>query len=306
MRSKVISLWDYTQYQLPEELTKWRVREEEIRQKLEAISKSHAQELEGEVVQIGDSISCHGESNIARWNKEPLLFFPGRNLVDPTFENACLGHRLGDTVTVTTPEGEVKLTVNRIIRRQAMPISDTLVKLENIDGVQALDDYTRWYRETTEAERRSQLLRSAAGQLQNLLLQNSQLEIDQEEAREFCQDMVDSQFKAMGGMDNMNLVLLDEDVLNPTEVGVKKKLLEMRLESYPAYVLCTHIVEALAGLDAQQVCAEGWKTILEMNQELKTEEDVRAYAGTSLPKEFAIQNAASQFLRTYVEQFMEA
>ncbi len=306
MKSKVVSLWDYTQYRLPEELTKWRVQDEEIRQKLEAISKSHAQELEGEVVQIGDSISCHGESATSRWNKENLLFFPGRNLTDPVLENACLGCRVGDTVTVSIPDGEVKLAVRRILRRQPMPISDALVSLENIDGVRTLDDYTCWYRETTESERRTQLLRSAAGQLQNLLLQNSQMEIDQEEAREFCQDMVNAQFKTMGGMDNMNLVLLDEDVLNPTEAGVKKKLLEMRLESYPAYVLCTHIVEKLAGLDAQQICAEGWKTILEMNQELKTKEDVRAYAGTSLPKEFAIQNAASQFLRSYVEQFMEA
>ncbi|MCD8107217.1 MAG: hypothetical protein LUE20_04550 [Oscillospiraceae bacterium] len=306
MKSKVTTLWDYTKYQLPAEYTRWRVHDDEIQHRLEAIAKSHAQEIDVNSVETYDSVVCRSESNAAQWNKENLLIFPGRGIAPAVLENAVLGTKVEDSVTANIDGMQINLTVLRIVRRQPMTIGDDMIALEQIEGVTTVADFIRWYRDTTEKERREKLIKGAAGHIQSLLLQNSQLEIDQKEAHAFCQDMVDCQFKSMGGMDNVSLVMLDEDVLNPTEAGVKKKLLEMRLESYPMYVLNTWIVEKMAGLDAETVCADGWKLISEMNSDLKTEDEVRQFAGDSLPKEFAIGNEASRFLEQYVEQFMEA
>ena len=117
MRSKVTKPYDYKLIPVPREMRLWRITDQELEEHLETLSHNHAYEADVDMVELGDSVACRGESAAARWNRPVLLFYPGRGICDEALENACVGAKLGERRTVTVEGDEITLTVTRIVRR---------------------------------------------------------------------------------------------------------------------------------------------------------------------------------------------
>ena len=99
MRSKVTKPYDYKLIPVPREMRLWRITDQELEEHLETLSHNHAYEADVDMVELGDSVACRGESAAARWNRPVLLFYPGRGICDEALENACVGAKLGERRT---------------------------------------------------------------------------------------------------------------------------------------------------------------------------------------------------------------
>ena len=303
MKSTITHLYDYKQSVIPEELRLWRVKDQEVRERLETLSRNHAFEADVEQVQPGDSVACRGESGAARWNRETLLFYPGRGLCPPELEDACVGAKVGDTRTADTAEGQVKLTVKRIVRRSNMPIGDELVTLEGIDGVETVEDYDRWYREDKGAFYRQRASYQCAHFLLEEIQKNSTLAIDENEKAQWLWDRVDGLYDALmaAGLDPK---IPPEGFDFLTEEQAKEKMYKESEPFFDAYVVQAYMAEKLSGQTMDDICQEGLEKLAEEHG--MTVEQLRATSSEAMIYGKFAMERAMELLEPYVEQFLEA
>lgn len=320
MRSKVIKLYDYTQAEVPAKLRLWRVSEKEIDEELAALSRSHARENDVSEVQLGDSVVCRGESAVPRWNKPVLLFYPGHGLCEKVIEDALVGIKAGESKTVAASEGSAVLTVTRIIRREAHPIDDDLVKLEAIEGVESVADYRRWYREKTEKWNRDHDRGYLARHLLEEVIEKSEYEIDEAEELEwvtYCAEQA-RKFDEMQGIDP---TIPEEGTEFLTEEQVQQKYIDKCRPRFRSVVACPAVAVLLSGMDEEtlyQACAaEEQKRRERYFNSLSPEEREKIKERQEQAKEWqkevpesAIRsqeffNKAEELLRDYSEKLLE-
>ena len=303
MKSRIVSAYDYKQAEIPAELGLWRVRDEEIAAKLETLSHDHAYETEPETVERFDSVACSGESTISRWNRTSLRFYPGRRLCDAAIEDALIGAKPGETRSVTTEEGDIALTVTRVIRRVNMPVSDELVQAENIEGVMTVADYERWYRDQNEPERRINATFRMAYHLIEAMMEKSEFAFDENEKHDFLAEQVDIIYDAMvqAGVDP---TIPKEGFDFLTEEQAKANMIADFAPRFTEYVTCAHLVELLAGVDAEALCEETLPRLAAENN--MTAEALLEGSGKSMCYGKILQDKALELLVPYVEQFLEA
>lgn len=301
MKSTVTKLYDYTRFEIPAEWTLWRIKDEEIASKLETLSHNHAIEADVDTVEPLDSVACRGESESPRWNRPVLLFYPGRGLCSPELENALVGAKLGESRTVSTPDGNVTLNVTRIIRRRNMPVGDELVRAESIEGVETVADYYRWYREQNEPERRTNAAMMIAYQMIKRIAAESEFSFDEDEKRAFVTDQVDRFYRA--------LVLAGIDPTIPkegfdflTEEQAKANMYSDYEPFFNTYVACRHLVELLAGVDAETFCEAGLEKLAADNN--MTVEMMLENSGRDACYSKLLQDKALELLAQYTEQFL--
>ncbi len=303
MKSTITQLYDYKQSVIPAEMRLWRVKDEEVRERLETLSRNHALEAEAEKVQNGDSVACRGESQAARWNRETLLFYPGRGLCAPELENACVGAKVGESRTVQTAEGEVTLTVKRIIRRSNMPIGDELVKLEGIEGVETVADYDRWYREDKSVSYRQRALRQSANFLLDEIQEKSKLSIDQEEKDAWMWERINMIYNSLiaAGIDPK---IPQEGFDFLTEEQAKEKMFKEQEWTFTAYVVQAYMAEKLSGQSMEEICQAGLEAMAAEHG--MTVEALRATScDAMIYGKFAVEKALEELCK-YTEQFLEA
>lgn len=302
MNSKVETLFDYRSVSVPSELGKWHMPQEELEAQLNILSHAHAIETEEEMVEAGDSVACRGESDCPRWNREVLLFYPGHGLCDETLENGLLGARVGETRSLQTPEGEVRLTVQRIVRRKDMPISDAMVQCEGIEGVTTLTDYSRWFREQKEDFYRQRARYQCAKYILDEVEKNSLLSIDPEEQDAWVRQYANCVYDAMvaAGMDP---TVPEEGVEFLTEEQARKKMFHQYAWVFPSYLVQSHMAELLSGKSIEDICKEGLEKLAAAHG--MTVEAVKATSCQSMIYgKFALE-AAMDLLGSYAERFLE-
>lgn len=306
MKSKVTKLYDYTQAQVPNELRRWRLQEEEIEEKLAALSRGHARETDVEQVQAGDSVVCAGESAVERWNKPVLLFYPGSGLCEKVLEDSTVGMKTGESKTVAAGEGDVTLTVKRIVRREALPIDDALVKLEAIEGVETVEDYRRWYQEKTEKYNRDHNMAYLARHLLDTVVEKTEYEIDKAEELAWAEKNAE-QLRRAEEANGIDPTVPEEGTDFLTEEQVKQKYIDRIKPFFRAGLTHAAVAVALSGKDEETVIqeelarqCERWYNHISVEELLAQfkghEEDLRANA---------LHIAAEELLRVYSEKLLE-
>lgn len=303
MRSKVTKLYDYTKAEIPAELRLWRVSEDALDRQLDLISHSHAQDLDVETVAPGDSVICRGESAVSRWNKPVLLFYPGHGLCEKVIEDALVGMRAGESKTVTASEGDVTLTITRILRRQAHPIDDELIKLEAIEGVETVADYRRWYRETTEARNRQDRQAHIAVRLIGEIAEKSEYEIDETEEYEWAKKMADMEYEAAMAR-GIDPTVPEEGTEFLTEEQARQKYVEMCRPFFRNELVNPVAAQRLSGMTAEEFFRA------ELEQEAAryynmTVEELLAKGSEENLRRQAFQNGVIQLLKEYGKQLLE-
>lgn len=301
MKSAVTQLYDYKSIQIPEEMLSGRIEDAEIEAQLEVLARDHAKETEADVVQTGDSVACRGDSVCPRWNRERLLFYPGRGLCEEKLENACVGAKTGDMRQVETEDGAVQLTVLQIIRRIAPPVDNLLVQGEAIPGVETVQDYYGYYRSIHEPERRAQAARQAVQMLIKESVEKSEYRIDEEEADEWAGDQANRRFQAMvaAGIDPC-IPLQGTDFL--TEEQAKEQMHREFREQYPKYLFGTAVLQK-EGIDLQAVYEEELaKLAAGSNMSVGT---LLEQAGPYRCKDLIYEMKLTEVMAAHVEQMMK-
>lgn len=303
MKSTIIKLYDYKQAVIPAEWGLWRITDGEVAEKLETLSHNHAIETEPDTVERFDSVACSGKSEAARWNRKSLRFYPGRKLCDADIENALIGAKIGESRTVRTEEGEITLTVTRIVRRRSMPVGDELVKAEGIDGVTTVADYYRWYREQNEPERRMNACMRTAYQLIHQIAENSEYSFDEGEKRTFVSDRVDRIYQAMV-MAGADPTIPKEGFDFLTEEQAKANMYDQFEPTFSAYVACGYLVKTLGGVDdLDAFCEAGLERLAaDLNLSVDT---LLENNGEAMCYDKLLQDKALELLAVYTEQFLE-
>lgn len=262
MKSKVIHMYDYRLADIPEELRRWRIGDEEIEAQLKVIAHKHAELLYPETVAPLDSVACSGESNIPRWNRKALRFYPGRRLCDAALEEALLGARVGESRTVTLPEGTVTLTVTRIVRRRDLPVNDALVKLEKLEGVETVEAYFRWYRAQKEPERQESGAAKIALKLMRECVEHAEVSLDTQEQDAWLTKYVDNLYGMMlaAGMDP---TVPEEGTVFLTEEEAKAKMRTTYAPVFREYVAQWELARQLSSKDAETFYEEGLQLFAE-------------------------------------------
>ena len=242
MKSKVIQLCDYKTIQIPDHYLSGRIPEEQIDRQLETLSANYAAEQEADTVKSGDSVACRSQSSMERWNRPLLLLYPGRGLCEPELENSCLDAKVGEQRTVELPEGEIILTVRRIVRRVNRPVDDELIKSEGIPGVETVEAYRRWYCDKTEKELKAEAVRRSSDYLIQEMISKSRYSIDEAERDEWCRDEANRQYDAMTAA-GIDMTIPEEGTDFLTEEQARRKIYEEYVAGFSGYLAGAALLE---------------------------------------------------------------
>lgn len=302
MNSKVIHLYDYTSAPIPEDLRRWRVTEAEIDQAMEQLSAAHAREKEVGSARTGDCVVCCGESGSPIWNRPVLLFYPGFGLCDRELEDALVGRKAGEKVKVSAHFGEVTLTVLRVLRgREPYPICDNLVKLQKIDGVETVAEYRRWFRQTTETQRRGERGIPIAVFLLQQILKESQVFIDESEETSWTQEWVEFQMDryAERGLDWKTFEGITPSM---SEEEAARHMFENYRGGFRDCIVFRALLEQ-SGEDTDAVCKKGLEQFAQ-DQNQTPEEYLKGISRSAL--EFSIlMKEAKQIVFDYAQQHLD-
>lgn len=304
MKSTITNLYDYKSASIPEELRRWRIPDAEIQARLDTLSHNHSVETEPDTVEALDGVACKGESTVPRWNRPNLQFYPGRKLCSETMENALIGAKLGETRMVHTEEGNITLTVTRIVRRRHMPVGDALVQAEHIPGVSTLADFARWYRETNAPERQYNAKMRMAYYLLHQITDRSEYDINETEKKAHVSERVELIYQAYlkAGIDP---TIPEEGTDFLTEEQAKEKMYRQFESTFPMAVASEYLVRTLDGIDdVDAFCQAGLEKLAADNH--LTVEKLLQDNGIYVCQEQLLQNRALELLADHAEQYLEA
>lgn len=303
MKSTITRLYDYTQSVIPAELLRWRVSDQEIADRLDTLSCNHACERDVDEVQMGDSVACRGVSTAGRWNRETLLFFPGQGLCETSLENACVGAKLGESRKVLVPEGEVTLTVKRIVRRSNLPVGDALVQAEGIEGVSTVAQYYDWYRASKREPNRQLATYRAAAFLLDEIRDHSDITLDQTEQDAWLWDRINVLYNALleAGIDPR---IPKEGFDFLTEEEAKQKMYKEQSPQFTDYVVQVYMAEKLSGQSMDQLYRQQVQKLARENH--LTAEQLEKQSGTAMLSSKIAYETALEQLGKYTQQFLEA
>lgn len=297
MKAIVTKLCDISSLTVPEEMTKWRVRPEDVEDQLRTLALSHAVELHPDKAAFHDSVRLSAEGRM------DVLLYPGLSLPGAEgAEKAVLGLGVGDTLTAPIGGSALTMRVEEIRRRVPAEINDALIQAQDMDGVSTVEQYRDWYRAKTEAQNKEILLKEIAFYLLGALRDRSEFDFDREEldawARERAQESIDS-CTAMGEDPHIP----DEGVELLTDEGVLDKFQDMAITEFKtrlaAEELCRQNHVSVAFDEASRKEFEQMlPPDLEISEEDREASKAAFVEGIPISKAFDL-------LRSYAEKYME-
>ena len=179
MEVKVKKMYDISDIAVPEELTKWKVSDEQVNERLAAIAKLAAAEREADSAEAGDCVVLSCTEGALK--ERTILLYPGLKLPGAeAAEEAVLGLSAGSELTVEL-NGREKLKVKKILRRTPVPVDDVLIKEQAIDGVGTVAEYCEWYRAEAGRDNREMALKQIKNYFLDTIVENSEFDYDKEE-----------------------------------------------------------------------------------------------------------------------------
>lgn len=223
MDIKVKQLYDISKIVVPQEMTKWKVTDDQIEEQLKTIAKLSAVETDGDVAAVDDCVvlSCEEGALAGR----TVLLYPGLNLPGAeAAEQAVLGLSIGSELTVEL-NGEVKLKVEKILRRVPVAIDDELIKAQAIEGIATVDAYREWYRKKAGMENREQALKMIKSYYLDCLAEKSEFDYDHAELDAWVDEGIQQQIMYMAEVTGQPAEISEEEI---AEMKRKGRLMPLR------------------------------------------------------------------------------
>ncbi|MCF0135663.1 MAG: FAD-dependent oxidoreductase [Lachnospiraceae bacterium] len=97
--------------------------------------------IEKDTVERGDVVTFSARGGEGRYAKDGLRLTAGTNLYNADVENALIGKKCGDSVTVLVNGWDVTVTVRSVAKAVALEATDDMVKALELPGIENLADY---------------------------------------------------------------------------------------------------------------------------------------------------------------------
>lgn len=297
MKSIIIKLFDMKELEIPSDLLDWHMSDEEIDADMNRLAVSHPVETHLDTVETGDSVLCRTVSDDSKWNWEAVPVYPGRGMLEAALENAVVGLKVAESKAV----GNITFTVLEITRRRPSQINDELIQKENIDGVETVEQYRAWLRQTTELDRKRTALNRLSYYLLEEVAKRSEMEIDNEEFDSIAESLAKKQYQAMvnAGIDP---TIPDDGVDFLTEEEALAKMAAQNRERLRTCVVNEYYATVVQPISAEEFEAAMREFEASMH---KTHEELIEYAGEILVNDYIYGQAFSKVVSDYAETLME-
>lgn len=243
--SKVTKLFDYKNESVPVENTQWRVRENEIQERLSEIAERHKKLEETDQVEAGDGVYCTCVNGTNLNGRTVVLVYPGRQMpYAKEAEKALIGHRKGEVVSVVVHDTQLKVQIQRIMRIGLAPeISDSLIESEGIENVHTIEEFKAWYRSAHEPENRENAIHYITMYWLDEMAKKSEFELDEEEQNAYAWERAKWQFDEEVA-DGMNPCIPDDgfELLSEEQV-IQKYADEWYIPSYRIELVKKYLYE---------------------------------------------------------------
>lgn len=195
MKSRIVSLADYTQAEFPREIDA-RCPEEYAKRKAQAVTRSGKRSEAVSVLEKGDSAVLALVSELPRFNRSMVPVAVGSSLYDKELEEQLLGHTVGETFTAQVQGTPVTVTVKQATRTVFPELSDELVagyaaSQKGMDSVKTVDDFRHWVEEQYREETRREAVIVGIRACFDYVLTHSEWEFDETEINEIAEEALD-------------------------------------------------------------------------------------------------------------------
>ena len=227
MKGFVTKLCDIDSIEIPKEMLEIRVDEQQLEEKLSALSLRYAKEEPAETAQAGDTVFCQADRESYPDGRTILLY---TSVPLPGAEDAAkqaLGKGTGDTFTALLAGKTVTLTVEKVLRRTPVEVSDALIARIGMDGVATAADYRNYLRNKAMDDLKMEQSKGIIRYLLEQMEEGSTFAYDPQELDAYVQKNMDQYLQEMQEMG------IEE---SPEEI--KKSILAQQKQNWMAEEFC--------------------------------------------------------------------
>lgn len=182
MKGIVKKLCDIDGIAIPAEMLEVHVDDKQVEQAIRRLSLRYAKECPAEAAQKGDLVRCHAEAGDGRL----VLLYPGMALPGAEeAEEAALGKAAGDAIETTLCGKPVSLTVENILRRAPVEVTDALIASIGIEGVTTVAEYRVYLRNQMLADLRMERSKEITRYLMDEMIAGCEYEYDEAEMEQY-------------------------------------------------------------------------------------------------------------------------
>ena len=188
MNGYVSKLCDINSIAIPEELLHVEADEQAVETQVRALSLRCAEETEAERVETGDIVHCKADAASYPDGRTILLFtgtaVPGAEEA----AKAALGKNVGDAFTAALAGKTVELTVEKIVRRVPVEVTDAVIAALGIDGVTTVAGYRDHVRAKAVADQQMENTKMITANFLRELVANSSFVYDETALEQYLQE----------------------------------------------------------------------------------------------------------------------
>lgn len=141
-KSRAVNIVDYRSIKIPNNLIE--IPTTEISAAIFKVEKKYAHYEKVQSIMVGDLVTMDLESSIEKYNKQSLPVVVGLGLFNKSFEEQILSLNIFETAIISLNDSKIKTTITNIERKVINPVTDEMIKAENIDGVLTVDEYKKY------------------------------------------------------------------------------------------------------------------------------------------------------------------
>lgn len=287
MHGVVSKLYDIDSIVIPEELLAVHVDEQQIADEVALLGIRYAKETQEDTVEKGDLVYTKADET-SYPDGRTILIYTGLSM--PGVEKAAeavLGKHKGDAVAAEVAGKSVTLTIEKILRRTPVEVTDDLVAGMGIDGVTNLENYKTYLRDKKAEDQQMEKSKEVAHFVIDQMVKNSTYTYDEAEMDAHVQKMMEQYQKEME--------LYGEEMEEVSPEEIQEGIIAQEKQTWMVKAFCES-----KGLEADlSSVEEDTDQMIEMMQLMGEEIPDRAEM-----IEMAIQDAYFNEFLNYIEQMV--
>lgn len=183
MNGKVDKLYDIDSIAIPEELLKVSVDEQRIEEEVGMLSLRYAKESLADTAAESDLVYAKADQE-SYPDGRTILLYTAMNM--PGAEEAAkavIGKKAGDVVSAVLADKKVTLTVEKVLHREPVEVTDELIAGMGIEGVVDVEAYKAYLREKMIADQQMENNKGIVIHILNVMTENSTYAYDEAEVK---------------------------------------------------------------------------------------------------------------------------
>lgn len=183
MNGKVDKLYDIDSIAIPEELLKVSVDEQRIDEEVGMLSLRYAKESLADAATESDLVYAKADQESYPDGRTILLYTAMNMPGAEEAEKAVIGKKAGNVVSTVLADKKVTLTIEKVLHREPVEVTDELIAGMGIEGVSDVEAYKAYLREKMIADQQMENNKSIVRHILDEMTKNSTYSYDEVEAK---------------------------------------------------------------------------------------------------------------------------